>query len=301
MYACITNKAIDNSVICWLYVFSANGSPIEAEWLQLERRYRKEVSLALEKALLGPYGYPATFSLEDSMEPILKHYDDHLDEYLEEARSFWRKAAAILQQVVDASDSVIKSLLTDDRKSIQEWCEQLQVTQGTDDIKWIHTPTHTYSHEDKKTFWTNYDRSITHAILKPGIRRSQLELFKSQSVHPLFDKRRVFLRDWGARLTDQWFSFLPKDVQDDIEKLIYGDKTVLDKSHFISLKEDIHAWLIKLFHLLTLYSKAEEDIAVGSNSNTGQVNWLSDFPATELKWLGTRVNISKWIKIYLEL
>jgi hypothetical protein len=105
------------------------------EWLESERRYRKEVSLALEKALLGPFGYPEIFSLEDSMEPILKHYDEHRDEYLEKASSFWRKAAFILQQVVDASDRVIQSLLTDDTRSIQEWCEQFQVTQGADEIK----------------------------------------------------------------------------------------------------------------------------------------------------------------------
>ena len=127
-----------------------------------------------------------------------------------------------------------------------------------------------------------------------------MELFKSQSANPLFDKGRAFLRDWGARLADQWFSFLRKDVRDVAEKL-YSDKVVLDFSRLISSKEDIDAWLIHLYDLLALYSKAEGDIAVGNNSNTGQqVNWLSDFPKREVQWLGTRVNISKWEKIYIE-
>jgi hypothetical protein len=126
-----------------------------------------------------------------------------------------------------------------------------------------------------------------------------LELFESQSVNPLFDKDRAFLRDWGARLADQWFSFLPKDVQDDIEKL-NSDKIVSDYSRLISSKEDIDAWLINLFHLLALYSKADEDIAVGNNSNTGQVDWPSNFPTREVQWVGIRLNISKWKKIYPE-
>jgi len=87
-------------------------------------------------------------------------------------------------------------------------------------------------------------------------------------------------------------------VQDDIEKL-NSDKIVSDYSRLISSKEDIDAWLINLFHLLALYSKADEDIAVGNNSNTGQVDWPSNFPTREVQWVGIRLNISKWKKFTL--
>ena len=125
-----------------MYVCRDSGSPIDAaveEYFQSEEKYRVDVSLALEKALLGRNGYPSLFSLEDSMEPILKYYDERHHEFLETARSCWRKAAVVLQQVVDSTDSV-KSLLDvhmmdiyfsdDDRSTMREWCEQLQITQS---------------------------------------------------------------------------------------------------------------------------------------------------------------------------
>ena len=76
--------------------FRDSGSPIGAagqEYFQSEKMYRVDVSLAIEKALLGFEGYPPYLSVEDSMGPILKYYDEVQDEFLKAARSSWQRAA----------------------------------------------------------------------------------------------------------------------------------------------------------------------------------------------------------------
>ena len=123
-----------------------SGSHINAavkEYLLSEKKYRADVSLAVEKALMGSNGYPSGFSVEDSIEPILNYYDERQNELQIETRSCWRKAADHLQQVVDSSDRVITTLLDvqvlmdsgctdEDRSIILEWCQQLQITRGTE-------------------------------------------------------------------------------------------------------------------------------------------------------------------------
>ena len=65
--------------------------------------------------------------------------------------------------------------------------------------------------------------------------------------------------------------------------------TALDNNLLITLKAENEAWLIKVDALLALYYIIVEDIALKNNSNTGQVNWLSDIRTTEVKWLGVSV------------
>ena len=129
-----------------MYVYRVSGSPIDAavkEYLRLERKYCVDVSLAVEMALLGSNGYPPLFSVEDSIEPILKYYDERQNELQIETRSYWQKAAELLQKVVDSTDRVITTLLDvqvmmdsgctdEDGSVILEWCQQLQITRGTE-------------------------------------------------------------------------------------------------------------------------------------------------------------------------
>ena len=132
-----------------MYVYRVSGSPIDAaveEYLRLERKYCADVSLAVEMALLGSNGYPPLFSVEDSIKPILEYYNERKNELQIETRSYWQTAAGHLQQFVDSTDRVITTLLDvqvmmdsgctdEDGSVILEWCQQLQITRGTEILR----------------------------------------------------------------------------------------------------------------------------------------------------------------------
>eukprot|EP01036_Dinobryon_divergens_P029614 gene29614-38736_t len=240
-----------------------------------ETKYRIDVSLAIEKALLGPSGYPAIFSIEGSMEVILRYYDEHHVEFLNAARLCWHRAAGILEQVVEANDHVINALLVDDDGSdgqhscIGEWCKQLQSTQS--------------------------------------FRKSKLNQFTSQSDSEVFDKKKVFLRDWGFHFASQWFPLIYKVLVDVKRLLQKGSNTtntttiinitnVVDSKRLVTLKTDIETWLSRIESLLAIYSEIG-----GSVGDINQVNWLSTIRLTEVKWLGFKVNIADWKDYYIAL
>ena len=117
----------------------------------------------------------------------------------------------------------------------------------------------------------------------------------------------------GAYFAEQWIGSVLKEV----EKLHRDNNsgsgcngnetgndtttTVSDNNRLTTLKAEIVAWLIKVDALLALYIIVE-DTAVENNSNTGQVNWLSDIrTTTEIKWLGVRLNICEWKNFYIKL